>query len=152
MKSTPREDLKKELQNAEFAQLYGTDQAKIELALALVAARSKLSQTQQEIATRLKVSQPYIARLERGDGNPTIGSIGGMLGRLGLRIRMFTEPLLSKMPPVAQPSGYAQSSTQTTLEERPRKVPSSIPESNRETATINSFSPTTPSGSIKAIA
>lgn len=94
-----RADLEKELQDTEFASYYGADQAKIRLAFTLVEARNRVNLTQKEVADTLKVSQPYIAKLERGDANPTIGKIGSMLAQLGLRFNMQAEPLLPQ--PVA---------------------------------------------------
>ena len=94
-----RQDLEKELQDPEFASYYGADQAKIQLAFTLVDTRNQLNLTQKEVADKLKVSQPYIAELERGSANPTIGKIGGMLALLGLRLHTRTELLLPQ--PVA---------------------------------------------------
>lgn len=96
----PREHLKLELANPEFAEEYGADQAQTLLALALVGSRHKLKLTQQDVANRVGASQPYIAKLERGDANPTIGKIGGMLALLGLRLCFYTEDLLGESPQV----------------------------------------------------
>lgn len=90
----PREDLKRELQDPEFAKFYGADQARIQLALTLVATRSKLGLKQKEIAAKLGASQPYIAKLEKGDANPTIGKIGSMLALLDFRLVTRSAPLL----------------------------------------------------------
>jgi len=94
MLTETREDLEKEIQDPEFASYFGADQAKVQLAFTLVDTREQLKLTQKEVADKLKVSQPYIAKLERGDANPTIGKIGSMLALLGLRLRTQTEPLL----------------------------------------------------------
>jgi len=94
MSMEPIEDLKLELQDPEFARFYGADQAQVQLALTLVAARSKLGLTQKEIADKLGTSQPYIAKLEKGDANPTVGKIGSMLALLELRLVTQTVPLL----------------------------------------------------------
>ena len=94
MTMTPREDLERELQDPEFAAYYGADQAKVQLALTLVDARDRIRLTQKEVANKLGVSQPYVAKLEKGDANATIGKIGSMLALLGLRLVTQTEPLL----------------------------------------------------------
>jgi transcriptional regulator with XRE-family HTH domain len=96
MSPETREDLEKELQDPEFASYFGADQAKTQLAFTLVNTRNELNLTQKEVADKLKVSQPYVAKLERGDANPTIGRVGSMLAQLGLRLRTRTEPLLPK--------------------------------------------------------
>ncbi len=93
MSMEPIEDLKLELQDPEFARFYGADQAQVQLALTLVAVRSKLGLTQKGIADKLETSQPYIAKLEKGDANPTIGKIGSMLALLDLRLVTGTAPL-----------------------------------------------------------
>lgn len=94
-----RKDLEQKLKDSEFASYYGSDQAKTELAFTLIAARDQLNLTQTEVANKLKVSQPYIAQLERGDANPSIGRIGSLLAQLDLRLNTRTEPLLPQ--PVA---------------------------------------------------
>ena len=101
MLTETREDLKQELQDPEFAYYYGADQAKIQLAFTLMDARNQVNLTQKEVADKLKVSQPYIAQLERGDANPTISKIGGMLAQIGLRLRTRTEPLLPQSIPAS---------------------------------------------------
>lgn len=94
MLTETREDLEREIQDPEFASCFGADQAKMQLAFTLVDTRDQLKLTQKEVADKLQVSQPYIAKLERGDANPTIGKIGSMLALLGLRLRTQTESLL----------------------------------------------------------
>jgi len=101
----PREDLKRELQDPEFAKFYGADQARIQLALTLVATRSKLGLKQKEIAAKLGASQPYIAKLEKGDANPTIGKIGSMLALLDFRLVTLSAPLLPE--PTKPMAGFA---------------------------------------------
>lgn len=96
MDRTPTQDLKQRLKNPEYAIRYGSEQAKVELAITLSRARRNLSMTQKQFAEALKLSQPYIAKLERGDTNPTIGNIGAMLAMLGLRLVICTEPIREK--------------------------------------------------------
>ena len=95
MVRTPREDLERELRDPEFAKLYGAAEAKAEFALTLVRSRRRSEMTQQEMGAILGLSQPYIAKLEGGDANPTLGTAGSLLAVLGLRLVMDTQPLLS---------------------------------------------------------
>jgi len=95
MAETWREDLNKDLQDPELARLYGAAQAKDEIAVTLAKARIEHGLTQQEMAHRVGASQPYIAKLERGDANPTVGAIGGMLAAIGLRLITSVGPLVS---------------------------------------------------------
>ena len=93
MVTTPRQDLERELQDPEYAKLYGAAQAKAEFAVTLSNARISAGMTQKELAEKLGRSQPYIAKLERGDANPTIGTIGSLLAILDCRLVTRTHPL-----------------------------------------------------------
>lgn len=88
------EGLKKDLQDLEFAKLYGAAQAKDTIAITIAKARLSLGLTQQELASKFGATQPYIAKLERGDANPTVGTIGGMLALLGFKMRVSVDPLI----------------------------------------------------------
>lgn len=92
---TPRQDLEQEFRDPEFVKLYGAADAKSEFAIALSRARAKVGITQKELADKLGLSQAYIAKLEGGEANPTLGTIGAMLAVLGLSLKMDTRPLLS---------------------------------------------------------
>lgn len=96
MRTTAREDLECELHDPEFRKLYGTAEAKSELAVAIADARHGLGLTQEEMSKKAGVSQPYIAKLESGEANPTVGAIGSMLAILNLRLTMETASLLPK--------------------------------------------------------
>jgi len=91
-----REDLERELHDPEFRRLYGTDEAKSELAIAIADARHSLGLTQEEMSRKVEVSQPYVAKLESGEANPTVGAIGGILAILNLRLTMGIAPLLPR--------------------------------------------------------
>lgn len=86
MNRTFREDLEREVVDLEFAQEFGAAAAKSELALTLARARRIASYTQKDLARSLGTNQSYIAKLEAGDANPTIGRIGKILATLGLRL------------------------------------------------------------------
>jgi len=86
--------------------MYGAAEAKSELAIALADARHALGFTQEEMSRTAGVSQPYIAKLESGDANPTIGAIGSMLGLLNLRLHMETVPLLGNPVSVGSAAAF----------------------------------------------
>jgi ribosome-binding protein aMBF1 (putative translation factor) len=86
-------DLIEELKDPEFAKAYGAECARSEFGLALFQARQKSNLTQMELAEKLGVSQPYIAQLERGEANPTLGKAGKILSALGLKMVITIEPL-----------------------------------------------------------
>jgi transcriptional regulator with XRE-family HTH domain len=86
-------DLKHNLQDPEFAQYFGAAQAKSSFAITLAEARMQLNLTQQQLASRLGVSQSYIAKLEGGEANPTLDRIGSLLAIIGLSLTTGTTTL-----------------------------------------------------------
>lgn len=86
-------DLKRELQDPEFAKYFGAAQAKSSFAITLSKARKQLNLTQQQLAAKLGVSQSYIAKLEGGEANPTLERIGSLLAVLGLSLTTDTTTL-----------------------------------------------------------
>ena len=96
MRGTPREDLIERLKDLQYRKLYGTEQAKLEIAALLYKARKKSNLTQKEVSEKLNISQPYIAKLEAGEANPTIGLIGGILSIMGFRIIAGIESIIPK--------------------------------------------------------
>ena len=95
-------DLQQKLQDPEFAKMFGAAQAKSSFAITLSHARRQLNLTQQELATRLGVSQSYVAKLEGGEANPTLERIGSLLAVLGLSLTTGTTTLY----PQTQPSRW----------------------------------------------
>lgn len=97
---TPDEDLKRELQDIEYVKLYGASDCKAEIAVTLSTARQNAGKTQKELAESMNLSQPYIARLEGGEANPTIGTIGSILAMLGCRLITDTVSLVPEHTPL----------------------------------------------------
>jgi DNA-binding XRE family transcriptional regulator len=60
------------------------------LAAALIEARGSASQ--EEIARRMHTSQPAVARLEGGKGNPSLGTLRRYAEATGTRLRIVFEP------------------------------------------------------------
>ena len=73
------------LQDIEYRREFGSESAKLEMAAALVRAREMMGLTQSALAELAGTSQAYIAKLERGDANPTIGNIGRLYGCMWLK-------------------------------------------------------------------
>jgi len=96
MVRTPLEDLKRELQDLEYAKLFGAADAKAEFAITLAKLRQSLEMTQKELAERSGVTQAYIAKLEGGEANPTLGAVGLLLAVMGFRLVMDTKLLLRR--------------------------------------------------------
>lgn len=83
------------LGDIEYRQEFGSETAKLEIAAALADAREAAGMTQSALAERARVSQAYIAKLERGDANPTIGHIGRLLACMGLKPSVSVAPMES---------------------------------------------------------
>ena len=81
------------LEDIEYRKEFGSERAKLEVAAALVHAREQMNMTQSALAERVGTSQAYIARLERGDANPTIGNIGRLLACMWLKPAIETAPI-----------------------------------------------------------
>ena len=93
MTATPTDDLLERLKDPEYAKLYGAENAKVDFAITLTKARKNLDLTQKSLADKLGISQPYVAKLEGGEANPTLGTIGSLLAMLGYRLVTQTAPL-----------------------------------------------------------
>jgi transcriptional regulator with XRE-family HTH domain len=120
MPTTPTDDLTERLKDPEYAKLYGEEDAKLEFAVTLTRVRRDSNLTQDEIANKIGVSQPYIAKLEGGEANPTIGRIGSLLAILGRRLVTHTAPLLpEKVSPDIELLWSADSGITTSMREEP---------------------------------
>lgn len=103
MPTTPTDDLLERLEDPEYAKLYGAENAKVDFAITLTKARKSLNHTQKSLADKLGISQPYIAKLEAGEANPTLGAVGSLLATLGYRLVTQTAPLYPEpVSPVVQ--------------------------------------------------
>jgi len=124
MNKTPREDLLEDLKDIEFAKLYGAESAKTDFAITLLKARENANLTQKEFAAKLGISQPYIARLESGEANPTLGTIGSILATLGLRLVTNTVSLTPEpeLPATNLAGSAADNETANQVEEFLRQV------------------------------
>ena len=73
------------LNDIEYRREYGSETAKLEMAASLLYGREAMDMTQSRLAKRANVSQAYIAKLERGDANPTIGNVGRLFANMWLK-------------------------------------------------------------------
>jgi transcriptional regulator with XRE-family HTH domain len=55
-------------------------------------ARADAAMTQAELASRAGLSQSAIARLERGDSNPTIATLANVIAATGHRLALAAQP------------------------------------------------------------
>lgn len=86
MSGTFQVDLNKRLEDSKFAEEYGDNIAKAEIAVTIAQARRAKGVTQKELAGRLGKTQSYVAKLESGDANPTVGKVGWILAKMGLKL------------------------------------------------------------------
>jgi transcriptional regulator with XRE-family HTH domain len=82
-----------ELQDPDFRRDFGAEKAKLVLAMALVESRKQAGLTQQQLADLAGVTQSWIAELEQGHANPTIGRVGGLLALVWKRLEFRIAPL-----------------------------------------------------------
>ena len=62
------------------------------LASALIEARTRADISQKEIAKRMRTSQPAVARLEGGHGNPSLDTLRRYARATGTRLKISFEP------------------------------------------------------------
>lgn len=76
-----------------YANAYGALDDEFALAEALIDARAKAGFSQADMAKKMQTSQPAIARLEGGRGNPSIGTLRRFAKVTGTRLRIAFEPI-----------------------------------------------------------
>jgi len=91
-----RDELIEDLKNLDFKRSFGAETAKLEIGALLYKVRKNANLTQKELSEKLGVKQPYIARLEAGEANPTISAIGNMLAMLDLRLAADVRQLVQQ--------------------------------------------------------
>jgi transcriptional regulator with XRE-family HTH domain len=114
-----RTDLEERLKDPDFVKAFGAAQAKSQAALALAKARRNASMKQKVLAEQTGYSQPYIAKLEGGDANPTLAKIGIILAAMGQKIVMDVAPLAFPIGTPVRPTTNIQSINYDFLPENP---------------------------------
>jgi len=61
------------------------------LAGLLIARRRELRMTQQQLAASSGIHQSEISRIESGNGNPTLKTLGALTGTLGVELSIATK-------------------------------------------------------------
>ncbi len=85
----------------------------------LSTARQQAGLTQQQLAERAGTSQPAIARLERGDGNPSLATVERLVGAAGFDLRLELVPRWVHRDAVIE--AYKQDVDRTLLRENLKK-------------------------------
>ena len=101
------DDLRERLADAQFKEGFGAELAKADVAIALYSARQASGLTQQVLADMIGSRQSYIAKLESGEANPTVGTVGRILAMMNKRLVVTAGQLLgadvpSKLTDVSQ--------------------------------------------------
>lgn len=110
-------EIDQELQDSQVRKEFGAEQAKLLLAMVLVEARKQAGLTQQQLADLAGVTQSWIAELEQGYANPTIGKVGSLLALMWKRLELRSAPLTSR-----ETRPDVQVNTHESLRERPRRL------------------------------
>ena len=76
-----------------YVQAYEALDEEFALASALIEARTEADVSQEEIANRMQTSQPAVARLEGGHGNPSLKTLRRYAAATGTRLRIVFEPV-----------------------------------------------------------
>lgn len=100
--SSPIEDIIEEVRDPESAKEYGEELAKINVAVTIAKARTEKGLTQEQLAERAGTTQPYIAKLESGYANPSIGAVAKILAVMGFRLVPGKDSLVPETKPSSQ--------------------------------------------------
>jgi ribosome-binding protein aMBF1 (putative translation factor) len=76
-----------------YAKAYDNLEDEFALAAALIDARGRAGMSQADVAKKMETSQPAIARLEGGAGNPSIGTLRRFAKVTGTRLKIAFEPV-----------------------------------------------------------
>jgi transcriptional regulator with XRE-family HTH domain len=96
--------LKREQERPEFKTWWEEFGPGFEAGSLLIRIRFDLDLTQQQLADRAGVKRSYIARIENGAANPTVKSLARILGAVGLRLVLATEPRAKASEARARPA------------------------------------------------
>ena len=83
---------KKWMKDAKYRREYKSLQEEFSLVSALIAARTLVGLTQEEVANRMKTTQAVIARLEGGGSKPSTRTLERYAEATGSRLRISFEP------------------------------------------------------------
>ena len=86
------------LKDPEFRRKYDALRPKYKLIRALIQRRNELRLSQVQLASIIGKQQPAISRLERGDGNVTLGTLFKVANALNTRLDISLKPKTSKLP------------------------------------------------------
>jgi len=74
-----------------YREAYAASDEEFALAAELIKARTRADISQEEIARRMRTSQPAVARLEGGQGNPSVNTLRRYARATGTRLKITFE-------------------------------------------------------------
>lgn len=80
--------LAEELEDPEFRKCWEEDEAEFQLRLAIVDARNETDMTQEQLAKASGLNQRVISRIQTGNANPTLRTIGKLAKGFGKRVEI----------------------------------------------------------------
>lgn len=86
-----REHLKESLLETEFRQIWKDGEAEYQVRRALVKARIEQNMTQRQLAAATGIDQRVISRIETGNTNPTIRTLGRLAKGMDKDLRVEFE-------------------------------------------------------------
>ncbi|MBI4317511.1 MAG: helix-turn-helix domain-containing protein [Chloroflexi bacterium] len=81
------------LEDSEFAGHWHEVQPSFAAGDVLLKMRMDYGLTQQQLADKVGVKRAYIARVESGDANPTVRTLGRILAPFGLSLSLSAKPI-----------------------------------------------------------
>jgi len=89
-----REFLERQLEDRAFAALWYETDPSYKAGELLIRLRVRFGLSQAELAEKAGLKRSYIARIESGEANPTVRTLGRILASLGFSLVLDAEPRL----------------------------------------------------------
>lgn len=76
------------LQDPEFREIWEADEAEYQMRCAIIQARIETGMTQQQLAEATGMNQRAISRIEMGNTNPTVRTLGRIARGFGKKLQI----------------------------------------------------------------
>lgn len=83
-----REYLEEQLKDPEFRAIWEDDEAEYQVRCAIIEARIATGLTQQQLAEAAGMNQRSISRIEMGNANPTVRTLGRLAKGFGKKLQI----------------------------------------------------------------
>lgn len=80
--------LAEQLKDPEFRKYWEEDEAEFQLRLAIIDARNETGMTQEQLARASGLNQRVISRIQTGNANPTLRTIGRLAKGFGKKLEI----------------------------------------------------------------